>query len=154
MGNENERKHDPAENRQEWMGGGPDTAKKGGGNESNVGLTGPSGGEGGMGAGSGGVIGGSADFLTDPAPATQATQDAPVTGGQRSHESEYGLREAGSGVQHNMTDQQGGDTSFGGRTGAGSSFLASDTGQSDLGSAGVSPQGDDEQDPRADSKSN
>jgi hypothetical protein len=149
MGNENERKHDPAENRQEWMGGGPDVAKKGGGDESNVGLTGPAGGEGGMGAGSGGVIGGSADFLTDPEPATQA---APMAGGQQSEQSEHGLQQTGVGVQHNMTDQQGGDTSFGGRTGAGSSFLASDTGQSDLGSAGVSPQGDDEhQEQRADS---
>lgn len=143
MGNENERKHNPGENRENWMGGGPDSAKKGGGDESNVGLTGPAGGEGGMGAGSGGIIGGSADFLTDEQPAA-------ALGGQNSHENEFGAQHSGSGepgfgARENMTDQQGGDTSFGGRTGSGSSFIASDSGQSDLGSAGVhSPEQGDE----------
>jgi hypothetical protein len=62
MGNESERKHDPAENRAKEMGHRWDEVKTGG-DEQNVGQTGEAG-FGGQTAGSGGVIGGSTDFLS------------------------------------------------------------------------------------------
>jgi hypothetical protein len=145
MGNENERKHDPAENRQNQMGGGPDDAKTGG-DESNVGLRNDvGGGARGMGVGSAGVIGGSADFLTD----TDATAENQPTSGQQSQQNEFGERQVGQGhrtfgAAENMTGQSGqigGDSSFGGQSGSGTSAIAGNSGQSDLGSAGIGSGG-------------
>jgi hypothetical protein len=131
MGNENERKHDPAENRREWLGHEFDEAKTGG-SETNVGQTGAAAGTGGMSTGSGGVIGGSSDFLTDP------LVDAPTAVQQDGGSPDRVEMEpqSSSGNQQNLGGQQGGDTTFGG-SGSGSSFMASNTGQSDLGSAGI-----------------
>ena len=68
MGNENERKRNPAENREERMGHQWDDAKTGG-DEETVGLTndrgfGAGGGPDSNSVGSVGIIGGSAEFLT------------------------------------------------------------------------------------------
>ena len=146
MANENERKHDPAENRQNRMGGGPDDAKIGG-DEKNVGLTNDVGGGAarGMGVGTTGVIGGSADFLTD----TDASAQSETTTGQQSQQNEMGQQQSGQGgalfgSAENTTrqsDQIGGDSSFGGQSGSGTSAMGGNSGQSDLGSAGIGSGG-------------
>lgn len=145
MGNENERKHDPAENRQNRMGGGPDDAKTGG-DESNVGLAGDAGGAArGMGVGTTGIIGGSADFLAD----TESSAESRPAIGQQSQQNEFGQQQSGQGqgsfgTAANMTGQSGqigGDSSFGGQSGSGTSAIGGNSGQSDLGSAGVGSGG-------------
>jgi hypothetical protein len=145
VGNENERKHNPAENRQNQMGGGPDDAKTGG-DESNVGLANDAGGAArGMGVGTTGVIGGSADFLAD----TEASAQSQPTTGQQSQQGELGQQQAGQGhgtfgAAANMTGQSGqigGDSSFGGQSGSGTSAIGGNSGQSDLGSAGIGSGG-------------
>ena len=137
MGNENERKRDPAENRENEMGHRWDEVKTGG-SERNVGLTGDAGfGPGGAGVGStgsGGTIGGSAEFLS----------------GERREQSGYGSQggPAGStdsgidsGAKQVLTGDQEGDDNFGGRTGSGTSAMAANNSRDDLGASGAGSPG-------------
>ena len=77
LGNENERKRNPLDNRGDQIGGPWDDAKTGG-DEKNAGVSGDAGGAArGMGVGSTGVIGGSADFL-EGEDSDETTTEAPT----------------------------------------------------------------------------
>ena len=127
MANENERKHDPAENRREEMGHRWDDAKTGGG-EKNVGQTGGS--VGGSSAGTNAPVGGSASFLAGE---NQSTGSESGQGGA----SATGQAEP----NQVLTGDGGGDSNFGGRTGSGTSAMAANNSRADLGAAGVGPNG-------------
>lgn len=122
MGDENIRKRDPAENRRERAGY-PEDGAKTGGEESNVGLTNSTVGR--TGAGSGGAIGGSDDFLSG-----ETGSSAP---------GEFGPDETSIGdeTRQVLAGDQEGDSNFGGRTGSGKSFIASNKSRDDLGAAGA-----------------
>ena len=139
MGNENERKRNPAENRENEMGHQWDEVKTGG-KERNVGLTGDAGfgpggaGVGGSSVGTPGVIGGSAEFLEGESrqqsgEPSQATTDQNI----------------GSETKQVLTGEQGGDDSFGGQAGSGTSATAANNSRADLGASGAgSPGGQSE----------
>ena len=123
MGNENERKHDPAENRENRRGGGPDQAKTGGG-ETNVGLTGSTAGAaGGQSAGSGGAIGGSAEFVSGE----QAPQAQTSSGGQT----------AGQDANQVLVGDQEDSGTFSGQPQSGTSAMAANSSRADLGASGA-----------------
>ena len=134
MGNENERKRDPAENRKNEMGHQWDEVKTGG-NERNVGLTGDAGfGPGGAGVGSSsvgtpGIIGGSAEFLSG-----ESRQQSAEGSGAAD-------QSIGSETKQVLTGDQGGDDSFGGQAGSGTSAIAANNSSDDLGAAGAGPGG-------------
>lgn len=128
MGNENERKRDPAENRENRMGGGPDEAKTGG-DEKNVGLTGTTGGAaGGPSVGSGGAIGGSSGFLSGESE-ERASSDA--QGGSTTDD-----QEIGSGTKQVLTGETGNEM-FSGQPQSGTSFIAGNNSRADLGASGA-----------------
>lgn len=141
MGNENERKRDPAENRKNEMGHPWDEVKTGG-DERNVGLTGDAGfGPGGTGMGGGsvgspGIIGGSAEFLSGES--RQQSGEAPQGTSDRN---------IGSETKQVLTGERGGDDSFGGQAGSGTSAIAANNSRADLGASGAgSPGGERGQD--------
>lgn len=138
MGNENERKRDPAENRENEMGHQWDEVKTGG-DERNVGLTGDAGfGPGGSGmtgssAGTGGAIGGSAEFLSGE---SRQPSGSGSKGGASSAD-----RDIGSETKQVLTGDQEGDDNFGGRTGSGTSAIAANNSRADLGASGAGSPG-------------
>lgn len=124
MANENERKHDPAENRQAEAGHPFDDAKTGGG-ERTVGLTGDQGGTPtGQGAGSGGQMGG------------QAGQQSPGGAQQSMGESSSDRHDPSADNQVLTGDQPGADT-FSGQPQSGTSTLAANRSRDDLGASGA-----------------
>lgn len=149
MGNENERKHDPAENRENRQGHQWDEVKTGG-EERTVGLTGDKGlGGGGVqgnSAGTGGTIGGSSSFLSG--------EDSTASGGQQSGRGSQGESagskdpDIGSEAKQVLTGDQSGGTTFGGQTGSGTSAIAANNSSADLG-AGGPPGGADRKDDRS-----
>lgn len=135
MGNENERKRDPARDREERMGHQFDDAKTGG-RETNVGQSDVSGATGGQGVGTGGTIGGSDAFLTGDQSAAGGGQDmigdsSPTLSAAEAQGS--GREEASGQV---LTGDQEGDDNFGGRTGSGTSAIAANNSRADLGASG------------------
>ena len=154
MGNENERKRDPSENRENRQGHEWDEVKTGG-DERNVGLTGDrgfgGGGVHGSSPGTGGVIGGSPAFLSG--------EDSASGGGQQSGygsqggpagSTDPGIDEVGSETKQVLTGDQSGGTTFGGQTGSGTSAIAANNSSGDLGAGGPPGGADrnDEDEPR------
>ena len=135
MGNENERKRDPARDREERMGHQFDDAKTGG-RETNVGQSDVSGATGGQGVGTGGTIGGSDAFLTGERSAAGGGQDMIGDSSPTLSQGEAqgsGRAEASGQV---LTGDQEGDGNFGGRTGSGTSAIAANNSSADLGASG------------------
>ena len=128
MGNENERKRDPAENRETRRGGGPDEAKTGG-DEKNVGLTGTTAGAaGGQSAGSGGAVGGSAEFLSGE---EGQQPEAAASSGERT----------GQDTSHVLTGDQENSGMFSGQPQSGTSAIAGNSSRADLGASGAGSPG-------------
>lgn len=119
MGNDNERKHDPAENRENSQGHPFDNAKTGGG-ETTVGLTGDQAGSPtAQGSGSGGEMGG------------QAGQQSPSGSAGQSGET------GGSASGQVLTGDQPGADTFSGQPQSGTSTLAANRSGADLGASGA-----------------
>lgn len=143
MGNENERKRDPAENRENRMGHKFDDVKTGG-DEKTVGLTGDTAGGGGAGSvGSGGAIGGSETFAT-------GDKSAPGGGQQAGHGSNgeptastdpAAGSEDQSQTKQVLTGDQGGDDNFSGQPQGGTSAIAANNSRDDLGASGAGSPG-------------
>lgn len=142
MGNENERKHDPAENRQERMGHPWDDVKHGG-DERNVGLTGDagsgSGGVTGSSAGTSGVVGGSSDFLAGQA------QDGSGETRQDSRPSSQD-ENIGQDTKQVLTGDQRGSGNFSGQPQGGTSAVAANNSRADLGASGAGASGEGRRD--------
>ena len=139
MGNENERKHDPSENRESRQGHQWDEVKTGG-DERTVGLTGDrglgGGGVHGSSPGTGGVIGGSSAFLNgEDSPSSDSQQSGYGSQGGPAGSSDPG-EQIGSETKQVLTGDQSGGNTFGGQTGSGTSTIAANNSSADLGAGG------------------